>query len=114
MMIAQHFRELIYKATRPERPFDYVVVSFTVAVQPRHAPLSRIYSRRLHKAGVRLVFDHPETSARTAPATSCGKILNVFDEHQSRENAKHVHRAMLENARQGYWNGGAPALWLRT
>jgi hypothetical protein len=32
------------------------------------------------------------------------KLLNVFDEHQSRENAKHVHRAMCENARQGFWN----------
>lgn len=36
------------------------------------------------------------------------KVLNVFDEHQSRENAKHVHRAMLENARQGFWNGSRP------
>src|SRR3546814_11716813 len=33
------------------------------------------------------------------------RMLNIFDEHQSRENAKHVHRAMLENARQGFWNG---------
>lgn len=36
------------------------------------------------------------------------KILNAFDEHQSRENAKHTHRAMLGNARQGFWNGAAP------
>lgn len=31
-----------------------------------------------------------------------------MDKHQSRENAKHVHRAMLENARQGFWNGVKP------
>src|SRR3546814_20983478 len=36
------------------------------------------------------------------------RMLNIFDEHQSRENAKHVHRAMLENARQGFWNGSRP------
>ena len=36
------------------------------------------------------------------------KLLNVFDEHQSRENAKHVHRSMCENARQGFWNGSHP------
>jgi site-specific DNA recombinase len=36
------------------------------------------------------------------------KLLNVFDEHQSRENAKHVHRAMCENARQGFLNGSYP------
>ena len=35
-------------------------------------------------------------------------MFNAFDEHQSRENAKHTHRAMLENARQGYWNGAQP------
>ncbi len=36
------------------------------------------------------------------------KVLNIFDEHQSRENAKHVHRAMCENTRQGFWNGARP------
>src|ERR1019366_6552450 len=29
----------------------------------------------------------------------------LFDEYQSRENAKHVLRAMKENARQGFYNG---------
>ena len=36
------------------------------------------------------------------------EILNAFDEHHSRENAKHSHRAMLGNARQGCWNGAVP------
>ncbi len=35
-------------------------------------------------------------------------MLAVFDQHQSRENAKHTHRAMRENARQGFWNGSHP------
>jgi site-specific DNA recombinase len=35
-------------------------------------------------------------------------MLHVFDEHQSRETAKHVSRAMCENARQGFWNGSTP------
>jgi len=34
--------------------------------------------------------------------------LEVFDEYQSKENAKHTLRAMRENARQGYWNGSRP------
>ena len=33
------------------------------------------------------------------------QLMSIFDEYQSRENAKHVIRAMKENARQGYWNG---------
>src|SRR3546814_15428463 len=41
------------------------------------------------------------------------RMLNIFDEHQSRENAKHVHRAMLENARQGFWNGSRPPFGYR-
>ena len=33
------------------------------------------------------------------------QIMALFDEYQSKENAKHVLRAMQENARQGFWNG---------
>ena len=42
------------------------------------------------------------------------KLWNVFDEHQSRKNAKHVHRAICENARQGFWNGSHPPFGFRT
>jgi hypothetical protein len=37
------------------------------------------------------------------------KLLNVFDEHQSREDAKYLHRALRKNARQGFWNSSRPA-----
>jgi hypothetical protein len=37
----------------------------------------------------------------------------MFDEYQSKENAKHVLRAMKENARQGYWNGSRPPFGYR-
>ena len=33
------------------------------------------------------------------------QLCSMFDEYQSRENAKHVLRAMKENARHGFWNG---------
>jgi len=35
------------------------------------------------------------------------RIINLFDEHQSKEISKHVSRCMKENARQGYFNGSA-------
>ncbi|WP_246701438.1 hypothetical protein [Rhodopseudomonas sp. BR0G17] len=38
----------------------------------------------------------------------------MFDEYQSRENAKHVLRAMKENARQGFYNGSPMPLGYRT
>jgi site-specific DNA recombinase len=33
------------------------------------------------------------------------QVIALFDEYQSRENGKHVLRAMKENARQGFYNG---------
>jgi DNA invertase Pin-like site-specific DNA recombinase len=33
------------------------------------------------------------------------QVFALFDEYQSKENAKHTLRAMQENARQGFWNG---------
>lgn len=36
------------------------------------------------------------------------QIMALFDEYQSKENAKHTLRAMRENARQGFWNGLRP------
>jgi site-specific DNA recombinase len=41
------------------------------------------------------------------------QIMALFDEYQSRENAKHTLRAMKENARQGFWNGALPPIGYR-
>ena len=41
------------------------------------------------------------------------QIMALFDEYQSKENAKHVLRAMNENARQGFWNGARPPIGYR-
>ena len=41
------------------------------------------------------------------------KVIALFDEYQSKENAKHVIRSMKENARQGFWNGSMAPLGYR-
>ena len=41
------------------------------------------------------------------------QIMALFDEYQSKENAKHVIRALKENARQGFWNGSLPPIGYR-
>jgi hypothetical protein len=41
------------------------------------------------------------------------QIMALFDEYQSKENAKHVMRALKENARQGFWNGSLPPVGYR-
>ncbi len=97
------FQEMIYKAKRADRPFDFVVVH-SLSRFSRDALHSEMYVRQLRKAGAQLVSITQDISDDTG-GEFIRKVLNVFDEHQSRENAKHVHRAMCENARQGFWNG---------
>jgi site-specific DNA recombinase len=65
---------------------------------------SEFYVRKLKRAGVQLVSITQELG-QDGHGDLIRKIVNAFDENQSHENAKHTHRAMLENARQGFWNG---------
>lgn len=41
------------------------------------------------------------------------QIMALFDEYQSNENAKHVLRALKENARQGFRKGSLPPIGYR-
>ena len=100
------FQEMIARATSPERPYDVVAVH-SLSRFSRDTMHSEFYVRKLLKAGVRLVSITQELG-QDGHGDLIRKIVNAFDEHQSRENAKHTHRAMLENARQGFWNGAVP------
>jgi hypothetical protein len=62
------------------------------------------YVRRLAKNGVRLVSITQELGDDPM-SNMIRQIMALFDEYQSKENAKHTLRAMKENARQGFWNG---------
>jgi site-specific DNA recombinase len=106
------FQEMIYKATRIDRPYDIVVVH-SLSRFSRDALHSELYVRQLAKAGVRLA-SITQDIADDAGGEFIRKVLNVFNVHQSRENAKHVHRAMCENARQGLWNGSRAPFGYRT
>jgi len=106
------FQEMIYKAKRTDKPYQYVVVH-SLSRFSRDALHSELYVRQLSKAGVQLVSITQDIAQDTG-GDFIRKILNVFDEHQSRENAKHVHRAMCENTRQGFWNGSHAPFGYRT
>jgi DNA invertase Pin-like site-specific DNA recombinase len=71
------------------------------------------YVRKLAKHGVRLVSITQELGDDLAQVMM-RQVIALFDEYQSKENAKHVLRAMKENARQGFWNGSCPPLGYRT
>ena len=100
------FQEMIGRATSGGRPYDVVVVH-SLSRFSRDTMHSEFYVRKLAKAGVRLVSITQELG-QDGHGDLIRKIVNAFDEHQSRENAKHTHRAMMENARQGFWNGSTP------
>jgi site-specific DNA recombinase len=66
------------------------------------------YARKLAKSGVRLRSITQDVSDHDPAQVMMRKIIALFDEYQSKENAKHVLRSMKENARQGFWNGSTP------
>jgi DNA invertase Pin-like site-specific DNA recombinase len=68
------------------------------------------YVRRLAKAGVRLVSITQELGDDPM-SNMIRQIMALFDEYQSKENAKHTLRAMKENARR-LLEWGLTADWL--
>jgi DNA invertase Pin-like site-specific DNA recombinase len=106
------FQRMIERACDGENAFDVIVVhSFSRFF--RDAFGLEFYVRKLAKHGVRLVSITQELGDDPAQVMM-RQVIALFDEYQSKENAKHVLRAMKENARQGFWNGSCPPLGYRT
>jgi site-specific DNA recombinase len=100
------FQKMIERACDGENIFDVIVVhSFSRFF--RDAFGLEFYVRKLAKHGVRLVSITQELGDDPAQVMM-RQVIALFDEYQSKENAKHVLRSMKENARQGFWNGARP------
>lgn len=100
------FQRMIERACDSENAFDVIVVhSFSRFF--RDAFGLEFYVRKLAKHGVRLVSMTQELGDDPAQVMM-RQVIALFDEYQSKENAKHVLRAMKENDRQGFWNGSRP------
>lgn len=100
------FQRMMDAASEKPAPFDTIIVhSFSRFFRDQFQ--LEFYFRRLAKNGVKLTSitqdlgDDPISGMMR-------QIMALFDEYQSKENAKHTLRAMRENARQGYWNGSRP------
>jgi site-specific DNA recombinase len=106
------FQEMVFKAKRADRPFDRIVVH-SLSRFSRDTLHSELYVREPAKAGAQLVSITQDVG-QDGSGDFIRKMLNVFDEHQSRENAEHTHRAMCENARQGFWNGSRAPFGYKT
>lgn len=105
------FQRMIEAGTSKPAPFDiYIVHSFSRFFRD-HFELE-FYVRKLAKNGVRLVSITQEMG-NDPMHVMMRQIMALFDEYQSKENAKHVLRALKENARQGFWNGSLPPIGYR-
>jgi site-specific DNA recombinase len=106
------FQEMIERADG-EHAFDLIIVH-SYSRFFREAFEQEFYLRKLGKHGVRVVSITQPVGDETEPVHAMmRKVIALFDEYQSKENAKHVIRSMKENARQGFWNGATPPLGYR-
>ena len=105
------FQRMIDAATTKPPAFDVILVH-SLSRFFRDQFQLEFYVRRLAKNGVRPVSITQELG--DDPMSSMiRQIMALFDEYQSKENAKHTLRAMKENARQGFWNGALPPIGYR-
>jgi site-specific DNA recombinase len=104
------FQQMIERACDGERAFDLIVVH-SYSRFFREAFEQEFYLRKLAKHDVKVVSITQPMGDETEPVHAMmRKVIALFDEYQSKENAKHVIRSMKENARQGFWNGATPPL----
>ncbi len=106
------FQRMIEAGTSKPAPFDVVGVHSFSRFFRDHFELE-FYVRKLAKNGVKLVSITQEMGDDPMHVMM-RQIMALFDEYQSKENAKHVMRALKENARQGFWNGSLPPIGYRT
>ncbi|MES1991971.1 MAG: recombinase family protein [Pseudomonadota bacterium] len=106
------FQRMIEAGTSKPAPFDVVVVHSFSRFFRDHFELE-FYVRKLAKNGVKLISITQEMGDDPMHVMM-RQIMALFDEYQSKENAKHVMRALKENARQGFWNGSLPPIGYRT
>ncbi len=100
------FQKMMGDAASKPRPFEIIVVH-SYSRFYRDAVEAGVHLKRLKRLGIRLV-SVTQPAAEDATGEMIRQILLAFEGYQSQENAKHMLRAMKQNAREGYWNGSSP------
>ncbi|HTP65178.1 MAG TPA: recombinase family protein, partial [Geobacteraceae bacterium] len=106
------FQRMIAEACGDPPPFDAIIVH-SLSRFFRDSFMFAYYERQLKKARVQVISITQQTGDDSA-GEMARSIFSLFDEYQSKENAKHTLRAMKENARQGFFNGSVPPYGFRT
>jgi site-specific DNA recombinase len=105
------FQRMMEAGTAKPAAFDIVIVHSFSRFFRDHFELE-FYVRKLARNGVKLASITQELGDDPMHVMM-RQIMTLFDEYQSKENAKHVLRAQKENARQGFWNGSLPPIGYR-
>ncbi len=100
------FQQMINDAMQKPQAFEAIVIH-SLSRFFRDGIEFGVYERKLIKNKVQIISITQPTSD-DAGGEMMRRIINLFDEHQSKENSKHTSRAMKENARQGFFNGSKP------
>src|SRR5579872_4515483 len=91
------FQQMIERACDGERAFDLIVVH-SYSRFFREAFEQEFYLRKLAKHDVKVISITQPVGGETEPVQAMmRKVIALFDEYQSKENAKHVIRSMKEN-----------------
>lgn len=92
--------------------FD-VIAAFSLSRLFRNA-LDYLQTRaQLRAAGIKLI-SVTQDFADDPTGELALSMVALFDEYQSAENAKHVKRTMIANAKAGNWNGQTPPIGYKT
>jgi site-specific DNA recombinase len=95
------FQEIIEQGLGKPPPFDVIVVHSTSRFY-RDEVEAELLRRRLKKNGVEVV-SITQDFGEGPMADITRRIMGLVDELQSKETAKHVKRAMIAAAKQGWW-----------
>lgn len=106
------FQKMIDQANAKPVPFDVILIHSYSRFFRDEIELE-LYRRRLEKYGVGIVSITQEFG--DGPGSEVARrIIALTDEMRSKEDAKHVCRGMIENARQGFWNGASAPFGYKT
>jgi site-specific DNA recombinase len=106
------FQRMMDAACVDPSPFDVVLVHSQSRFF-RDTAGYVVSKRKLGKHGVAVV-SMTQDFGEGPSAEFAETIIAASDALHSAETAKHVMRTMLENARQGFWNGSKPPFGYRT
>ena len=108
----REFQRMVRLACAPHRPIDAVLFHSQSRIFRNTRDLL-VYAEKLEENGVRLI-SVTQDLGEGETADLLRTMVGAFDEHNSKETAKHVTRSMLENAEQGFWNGSRSPFGYRT